>query len=291
MGFDLDRVRAYRVPDSRDRYDQRDTILYALGTGAGLSDADELQFTYERGLVALPTMALVQGTAGFWPMDPALGLDWRQILHGEQSLRLHRPLWPAGEVTGKTVIGGIADKGPGRPVLMQAVRELTDANSGAPWATLEEVWVLRGMGGFGGENVPVSEPLPAVPDRPADTAIDLPTSPQQAALYRLTGDRNPLHIDPVVAAAAGFDRPILHGLATFGLIGRALIHRACGGDARRLTAMRLRFTAPVYPGDTIRTEIWDKGDATRFRASVPARDVVVADAGMADCNGFPPPIR
>lgn len=287
MAFDPDRVRAYRVPESRDRYDPRETILYALAVGAGLGGEDEQRFIHERGLVALPTMALVLGTAGFWPMDPALGLDWRQVLHGEQSLRLHRPLWPAGEVVGTTVIGGIADKGPGGPVLLQAVRQLADAQTGAPWATLEEVWVLRGMGGFGGDDVAVSEPLAPVPDRPADTIIDLPTFAQQAALYRLTGDRNPLHIDPATAAAAGFERPILHGLAAFGVIGRALIHRACGGDARLLTAMRLRFTAPVYPGDTIRTEIWRDGDAVRFRASVAERGTVIADAGIAECRGFP----
>jgi len=284
--LDVERLRAYRVPDSRDRYDPREAILYALGTGAGLGDIDETGFTFERTLAALPTMALVLGTPGFWLMDRALGLDWARVLHGEQSLRLHRPLEAQGDIRGVTTIGGLADKGPGLAALLHCQRELFDGVSGAPVATLEEVWVLRGAGGFGGENVPVSEPLPPLPTRAADAVLDLPTSRQQALLYRLTGDRNPLHVDAATARAAGFDRPILHGLATFGLVGRALIHLACGGDARRLSAMRLRFTAPVYPGDTVRTEMWEEGGVLRFRALVPERGEVVIDGGIAERDGF-----
>jgi acyl dehydratase len=219
-------------------------------------------------------------------MDRALGLDWPQILHGEQSLRLHRPLQPQGDIMGRTTIGPVADKGPGKPVLLRCDRELTDGATGEPVATLDEVWILRGAGGFGGETAPVSPPLAPVPDRAPDSAIDLPTFPQQAALYRLTGDRNPLHIDSAVAAKGGFARPILHGLATFGLIGRALIAAACGGDATRLSAMRLRFTSPVYPGDVVRTEIWDLGQVIRFRALVPALGAIVADGGTAERDGF-----
>ncbi len=284
--LDVERLRAYRVPDSRDRYDPREAILYALGTGAGLGDIDESGFVFERALAALPTMALVLGTPGFWLMDRALGLDWPQILHGEQSMRLHRPLELQGDIRGVTTIGELADEGPGRPALLRCQRELFDGVSGAPVATLDEVWVLRGAGGFGGENVPVSAPLPPLPTRPADATLDLPTSRQQASLYRLTGDRNPLHVDAATARAAGFDRPILHGLASFGLVGRALIHLACGGDARRLSAMRLRFTAPVYPGDTIRTEMWEEDGALRFRASVAERGAIVIDGGIAERDGF-----
>jgi acyl dehydratase len=284
--IDVERLRAFRVPDSRDRYDPRETILYALGTGAGLADIDETGLVFERGLTALPTMALVLGTPGFWLMDRGLGLDWPQILHGEQSLRLHRPLDAVGDIRGVTTIGDLSDKGRGRPALLRCDRELFDAATGAPVASLEEVWVLRGAGGFGGHNLPVSAPLPPLPQRPADHRLDLPTSRQQALLYRLTGDRNPLHVDAATAQVAGFDRPILHGLSTFGLIGRALIHLACGGDARRLRTMRARFTAPVYPGDVVRTEVWDDGDALRFRASVPERGETVVDGGIAERDGF-----
>jgi acyl dehydratase len=284
--FDPDRVRAYKVADCRDRYDPREAILYALGVGAGLGGIDEQRFIYEHGLVTLPTMALVLGTPGFWLMDRALGFDWPRILHGEQSLRLRRKLAPQGDIMGRTTIGAICDKGPGRAVAMRCARTLADGGTGAPVAELEEVWILRGAGGFGGETAPVGLDLPPVPGRAADHVLDLPTFPQQAALYRLTGDRNPLHIDPAAAALGGFARPILHGLATFGVIGRALIAGVCGGDAGRLSAMRLRFTLPVYPGDLLRTEQWREDGAIRFRASVPARGEIVADGGVAELDGF-----
>ncbi len=285
--LDVARLRAYHVPPARDRYDRRETILYALGAGAGLAELDETHILWERDLVALPTLALVLGTPGFWPMDPASGLDWTMILHGEQSLRLYRPFEPEGDVAGATTIGRMRDKGAGRPAMLTTTRELTDGATGARIASLEELWVIRGAGGFGGEDVSISLPLPAMPGRPSDDALDLPTAPNQAALYRLMGDRNPLHVDVATARAAGLDRPILHGLATMGLVGRALIHLACAGDPRRLSAMRLRFTAPVIPGDTIRTEIWDEGDGMfRFRASVPARDALVVDCGVAERDRF-----
>ena len=276
-----DRLRAYRVPDVRSRWDVRDTIRYALGVGAGLSDIDEMGFVFEDGLAALPTMALMLGTPGFWLMEPELGLHWQKILHGEQSLKLHRPLPPDGDVIGKTWIGPLSDKGMEKPALLHCIRHLYDPANKALVAEMEELWVVRGVGGFGGENVPLGVGLDAMPDGPPDAALELPTARNQAALYRLTGDRNPLHILPEIAREGGFDRPTLHGLATMGLIGRALIHARCKGDAARLSAMKLRFTAPVFPGDEVLTEIWDAGDTVRFRARVPSRDVVVADCGSA----------
>jgi acyl dehydratase len=276
-----DRLRAQGVPDVRSHWDVRDTIRYALGVGAGLSDIDETRFVYEDGLVALPTMALTLGTPGFWLMEPELGLDWPQILHGEQSLTFHRPMPAEGDVIGKTWIGPLSDKGAGRPALLHCIRHLYDSASEDLIVEMEELWVLRGAGGFGGQNLPLGVGLDDMPDGQPDAVLTLPTARSQAALYRLTGDRNPLHILPDVAAKGGFERPILHGLATMGLIGRALTQMRCGGDATRLTAMKLRFTAPVYPGDEIMTEIWDLGDPIRFRAIVPARGVVVADCGSA----------
>jgi acyl dehydratase len=209
------------------------------------------------------------------------------VLHGEQSFRLHRPLEPEGDISGETRVASLRDRGPGKPVTMHCTRELVDGATGAPVASLEELWVLRGAGGFGGEDRPNALALPAMPERAADLSLDLPTAANQAALYRLTGDRNPLHIDPATAREAGLARPILHGLATMGLVGRAIVHLVCEGDPRRLSAMRLRFTAPVLPGDVIRTELWDHGDGRfRFRASVPARDVRVIDCGGAERDRF-----
>lgn len=284
--LDVERLRAYQVPAARDSYDPRDAILYACGTGAGLSDeVDELDFVFERRLKLLPTLALVLGTPGFWLMDPKAGLDWPLILHGEQSLRLYRPLEPADELIGETRIGEIADKGPGKSALVRAYRTIKDA-SGAIVAELSELWVLRGAGGFGGERVlPGATPV-AVPDAAPAAALDLPTSRNQAMIYRLSGDRNPLHIDPSTAARGGFERPILHGLSTMGLVARALAHLACDGDPGRLSSMAVRFTAPVYPGERIRTEIWLDGSAIFFRASVPERGSIVIDGGHATIDAF-----
>ncbi len=284
--LDVERLRAYSVPDCRDDYDARDTILYALGTGAGLSDAvDELHLLFERNLVALPTKALVLGTPGFWLMDPKVGLDWPQILHGEQSLKLFRPLEPQGSILGRTRIGDIADKGPGKPALFRAHRTL-ETMSGTPVAELDETWVLRGMGGFGGDrNLPEVPQVP-VPQGDADAWLDLPTARNQAALYRLTGDRNPLHVEASTAKLGGFERPILHGLATMGLVGRAIIHLCAEGNPQRLSSIKLRFTAPVYPGETVRTEVWRHPDGILFRASSVERGIMVIDGGLATIDAF-----
>jgi acyl dehydratase len=285
--LDLARLLAYAIPDVQDDYGPTDTILYALGTGAGLShDVDELPFLFERALIALPTMALVLGARGFWPMDEGTGLDWFNILHGDQRLTLLRPLKVADRLTGRTRITAIADKGAGKPALIRAIRDIRDG-SGALVAQAEETWVVRGAGGFGGKrNLPDDGPLGTIPDTAPDASINLPTSIGQASLYRLTGDRNPLHIDPAIAKQAGFDRPILHGLSTMGLVGRALIHGCCAGDPRRISSMHLRFTAPVLPGDTIRTDIWQDQDVLRFRATAMERNIMVIDGGEATLDRF-----
>lgn len=272
--LDVARLRAYRVPDARERYDARDAILYALGVGAGLEPTvDELSLVFERELRALPTLALVLGTPGFWPMDPRTGIDWPRVLHGEQTLRLHRPLAPGGEVVGATTITDIADKGPGGAALVRARRTL-EAPGGEPIAEMEEVWVLRGAGGFGGTRALPGPLAPPLPDRAPDAGVTLPTSSQQATLYRLSGDRNPLHVEPEAARVAGFDRPLLHGLSAMGLAARALIRLHCDGDPERLSMLAARFTAPVYPGDAVAVETWRDGDALSFRAKVGAATVM-----------------
>lgn len=279
--LDPETLLSYAIPDARDDYDPRDVIIYALGVGAGLSsDVDETHFLYERGLQALPTMALVLGTAGFWPMDPKSGLDWISILHGEQRLTLHQPLDPAGIMLGTTRVADLADKGPGKAAMIRAVKTLKNPG-GELVAEATETWVVRGGGGFGGARDLPGEALPPVPSRDPDYAVPLPTSRAQAATYRLSGDRNPLHIDPVTARRAGHERPILHGLSTMGVIARAVIHACAEGDAERLREIALRFTAPVFPGDTIETHIWLEAGRLHFRAMAVERGVVVADNGVA----------
>ncbi|RZF60585.1 dehydratase [Sphingomonas populi] len=284
--LEVGKLLAYHVPEVRQAYGPSDVILYALGVGAGLADFDELPFVYESGLRALPTMAIVLGSPGFWATDPETGIDPASVLHGEQSVRLHRPLDVQGELVGRTTIGAVSDKGAGRPALIQINRELTNVQSGEAIATLEEIWVLQGAGGFGGANRPMGLSSPEPPQRPADGSLLLPTAINQALLYRLSGDYNPLHVDPRAAAKAGFARPILHGLATAGVVGRALVRVCCANNPMRVSALRFRFTAPVWPGDAILTETWASADGCyMFRASVPARDLVVA-IGEIECDRF-----
>ena len=280
--LNFEKLRGFAIPQARDDYDPRDAILYALGVGAGLSAAiDETAMLYERRLQVLPTMALVLGTPGFWPMDPRCGLDWPRILHGEQRLKLYAPLDPAGTLIGETKVTDLADKGAGKAALVRAAKELRSPG-GTLVAEAVETWVVPGAGGFGGPRELPGQALPALPQRDPDYAISLPTTLAQAAIYRLSGDRNPLHIDPAFARNMGFARPILHGLSTMGLVARALIHAACGGDAGVLREMGLRFTAPVYPGDTIRTHIWCEGQTLHFCADAVERAVRVIDNGVAE---------
>ncbi|MGB3796369.1 MAG: MaoC/PaaZ C-terminal domain-containing protein [Alteraurantiacibacter sp.] len=249
--------------------------------GAGLSaEIEETSLVFERDLQVLPTMALVLGTPGFWAMDPGSGLDWLSILHGEQRLKIHTPLEPVGTLIGTTRVTDLADKGPGKPALIRARKEVRTL-SGVLVAETSEIWFVQGAGGFGGERSLPPEPQSQIPDRDPDLAISLPTSLAQAATYRLSGDRNPLHIDSETAASVGFDRPILHGLATMGIVGRALVHAACGGVASALREMNVRFTAPVYPGDTINTHIWHDGDTLHFRAYRNGFEHCVIDNGFA----------
>ncbi len=279
--LDVERLRAYTVPQTRDDYDPRDAILYALGVGAGLcAEIDETAFLFERDLQVLPTMAMVLGTPGFWAMDPKAGLDWLNILHGEQRLVVHVPLDPAGTLIGDTQVIGLADKGHGKPALLRAAKQLRTPG-GTLVAESIETWVIRGAGGFGGPRELEGDPLPPVPQSDPDYAITLPISLAQAAIYRLSGDRNPLHIDPATARSTGLDRPILHGLSTMGVMARALIHACGGGIAASLTEIALRFTAPVYPGDTICTHIWREGEALHFRATAVETGIVVVDNGIA----------
>jgi acyl dehydratase len=282
MPIDYARLKSWSFPDREHHFEARDTILYALGLGCGSDpmDRDDLRFVYEDGLKALPTMAVVLGYPGFWIRDPAAGIDWRKALHGEQGITLFRSLPPAGTVIGRSRVTEIIDKGPDKGALLYVARDVIDAASGELLCTLTSTNVLRGDGGFGGPSGPVPEPH-RLPDRTPDIAVDIRTLPQAALIYRLSGDDNPLHADPAVAAAAGFPRPILHGLCTFGVAGRAILRACCGNDPAGLTALQVRFSAPVFPGETIRTEIWRDGGVASFRARVVERDVVVLNNGRA----------
>jgi acyl dehydratase len=271
----------FPIPEVRQALRWQDCALYALSLGCGQDpmDESELRFVTEGpAMRALPTMAVVLGYPGFWLADPATGVDALRLVHGEQAVEIHAPLPVEGEVIGRSRVTAIVDRGAGKGALLYTERVILDAATGAKLATLEQTTFLRGDGGYGGPSGPVRKPAPEPEGEPA-IVLDLPTRPEIALLYRLNGDHNPLHSDPGVAAKAGFPRPILHGLATFGVVGRALLKAVCGGDPARFGRMACRFSAPVYPGETIRTEIWRQPDRIAFRARIVERDVVVVGYG------------
>ena len=283
MPLNPEKLLALKIPDVEHSYGPRDCILYALGLSFGQDplDADEIAFVYEKNLKVLPTFALVQGYSAYWLRQPELGVTWTHVVHGEQGFTLHKPVAAQGSVIGRTRIIDVIDKGAGRGALVFSEREIADKATGARLATLTQTTFCRADGGFGGEKREAPAPHP-IPARAPDAVCDLPTRPEMALIYRLSGDVNALHVDPEFARAAGFPRPILHGLATFGVAGYALLKSLCGCDPARLTAMAGRFSAPVFPGETIRTEMWRDNGVVSFRARVIERDVVAIDNGRAE---------
>ncbi len=280
MPIDAKRLLAFPIADTRQVFSKADSILYALSIGLGSDplDARQLDFVDQhRTLQAMPSMALVLGHPGFWLADPATGVDAVRLVHGEQSIAWHAPLPVEGEVIGHTRVVGLVDRGADKGSLLYTEKTLRDA-SGTLLATCAATVFLRGDGGYGGPTGPILPPA-AAPQGTPDSVIDLATRPEQALYYRLNGDDNPLHSDPAVAAKAGFPRPILHGLCTLGVITHALLRCLCDYKPERLGALSLRFSAPVYPGETIRTEIWRNGG---FRARVLERDVVVVNNGLLE---------
>jgi acyl dehydratase len=282
LPLNAEKLLALKIPDVEQSYGPKDCMLYALGLGLGQDplNAGELAFVYEKNLKILPTYALVQGYSAFWLRQPDLGITWTHVVHGEQGLVLHEPVAPQGNVIGRTRILDVVDKGEGKGALVYSERAIIDKASGRKFATLKQTTFCRADGGFGGAKR--EAPLPhALPARAPDGVCDFPTRPEMALIYRLSGDVNPLHADPEFAKSAGFPRPILHGLATFGVAGHALLKAVCGYDPAKLTAMSGRFSAPVFPGETIRTEFWRDAGVVSFRARVVERDAVVIDNGRA----------
>ena len=253
---------------------RRDVQLYHLRLGAGSGPDPELAYPYERDLGVLPTFAVVAGkgiSAGDQDRAsmsmPGIDVDVRAILHAGQELTVHRPLPASGTATLSSRVTEVWDKG--KAALIAYEQSATGEDGDPLWTETMRLWV-RGEGGFGGE--PGPEDHWSVPERAPDLVHDAPTSPRQALLYRLNGDLNPLHADPEVARAAGFDRPILHGLASYGIVAKAVVDRVLDGDANRLSGLSVRFAGVLSPGQTIRTEVWRTGDEVLLRATCPERD-------------------
>ncbi|WP_293390234.1 MaoC/PaaZ C-terminal domain-containing protein [Nevskia sp.] len=284
MAVDYQKLLNYPIPDVRQKYTRKDTMLYALGLGLGADPMDEqqLRFVYEDGLQVLPTYPVVLGHPGFWWKKPDTGVDWVRIVHGEQGLIIHKLPPPEGELIGRTRVKNIVDKGAGKGILVYSERIITDAATGELLATLPNTTFCRGDGGIGAPTGPVP-PVHELPTRTPDISITLDTLPQAALIYRLSGDDNPLHADPKVARAAKFERPILHGLCTFGVAGHALV-KALDYDVSRIASMHARFTAPVFPGESLTTDIWRDGALWSFRTRVAARDTVVLSNGRVQLH-------
>jgi len=272
-------------------YTRKEVILYALGIGMGAdpTDTEELDFVYEKNLRVVPSAAAVLSNVfgASWPppvyhqTKPGLrhsSLDPATVLHGETKVELHRPLPAEGTFTTKSRYVGAFDKGADKGALLLSEATWTDGN-GAKVATLSNTAFGRIEGGFGGPRE--GQPKPhAVPARAPDRTVEVHVPPGLAALYRLSGDTNPLHIDPEAARRVGFGRPILHGLCTFGITCRVVLKAFLDHDARRIYSHQLRWTAPVYPGDTLAVDLWQDEDQISFTARVPARNVAVVGNGL-----------
>jgi acyl dehydratase len=283
MTIVYDKLMALEIPPVEQAYEPKDCMLYALGVGLGHdpTNEDELAFVYEKKLKVLPTMATVIGHSGSLARNPNAGIDWVKVVNGEQSFTLHRPLDASDVIVGHTRLVEVIDKGAGKGALLLTERKITDKKTGEAIATVAQTIFCRGDGGFGGPPRDAPPPHP-IPERKPDAVCDLGTRPEMALIYRLSGDYNPLHAEPAFAKAAGFERPILHGLGTFGVSGHAVLKTICGYDPARVTAFAGRFSAPVYPGETIRTEMWRDGHVVSFRARVVERDVIAINNGRAE---------
>ncbi|MDP1630711.1 MAG: MaoC/PaaZ C-terminal domain-containing protein [Caulobacter sp.] len=256
----------------------RETMLYALGVGMGADpmNEQELPFVYESGLKAVPTMA----TTVAWGAGPSLGkmgINFLLVVHGEQKVEFHKPFPSEAEITAEGRILGVYDKGD-KGAVIYVETTLKDARSGEAIATLTGSTFARGDGNFGGPSDGAPEPH-AVPARAPDLSLDFATRPDQALIYRLSGDRNPLHADPKFAKAAGFPRPILHGLCTYGITCRAVLQAYADFDPARIKSHQVRFSSPVFPGETITVDLWKDGDVVSFEARVKDRGVTVVKNG------------
>jgi acyl dehydratase len=279
MPINPDAANAEPGPPSERSWNSKDCLLYSVGVGAGSIDPTgfELAFTTEnsKGVEqrVLPTFAVIVGIG----MGDVGTFNLAMLVHGEQAIELHREIPTEGKILTTARVVGVYDKGSAAVVVNES--ESVDAETGEPMFTTRNSMFIRGEGGWGGDRGP-SGPRNVAPERDPDAVVTYPTRPDQALTYRLSGDRNPLHSDPEFAKLGGFDRPILHGLCTYGFTGRALLHTLCDSDAARFKSMEGRFSKPVYPGDALTVRMWIDGGEAIFRTETQNGDVVI-DQGRA----------
>ncbi|MFC3787107.1 acyl dehydratase [Sphingopyxis italica] len=276
MTFRPDRILAHDFGEARQSYTARDAILYALGVGLGGDPLDEgdLAFLDETRLSVLPTFAVTLCSPGMWIRDAAFGVDFRRLVHSAQSAEFHALLPASAEVVGTARVVGLADRGEGRGAVLELERQIADAADGGLYCTLRQTLLLRGNGGFGGSPPPPTTSV--IPDTAPDAEASARLSPRAALIYRLSGDWNPLHIDPAFAKSAGFERPIMHGLGSYAVAGAA-VSRALDRNPADMSALSCRFSGIVLPGDTLTFSIWLDADGAAFRAHVEGR--LVLDEG------------
>ena len=282
MPMNFDSVGAVSSPGERS-WTSKDGLIYALGVGAGQTDPTgfELEFTTENSKdiaqKILPTYPVVIGLGGGGDMPSFGNINFAMLVHGEQGLDVFGPIPAEGTVVSTTKIVGIYDKKSGALVVTEGESKYKDSGELA-FRTRSGIFI-RGEGGFGEDHGPALPPKVVIPDKAADHEVTYATRTDQALLYRLSGDRNPLHSDPSFAAMAGFPKPILHGLCTYGFTGRALLHTLCGSDPARFSGMDVRFTRPVMPGDVLTVRMWLEGSGEALFQTVTQDGTVVIDGG------------
>jgi acyl dehydratase len=248
----------------------KDTMLYAVGVGA--KPETELEYVFEgKGPKVLPTFAVIPGMLSLGGLIGSVDINLAMLLHGEQSITLHRELPPEADVQVTGRVSEVWDKGKAAVIGAEGIVEDKDG----PLLTATATLFIRGAGGFGGERGPSTVGKNAPPDRGPDHVVEDVIRPEQAAIYRLSGDPNPIHIDPDFAVMAGFQKPFLHGLCTYGFVGRAILSALCGGDAARFRSFEARFADQIYPGDTVVTKIWETGGGEAMVQAETAAGVVV----------------
>lgn len=277
MPINQDALLGWKSQPITQAYTKKDVMFYALSLGVCEDplNLNDLKFTYEKDLNVFPTMPVVMGSPGPWFQNPDFGINGRMMVHAEQGLKLLKPMPVEGKIRAITECVNIIDKGEGKGAMVYMDRTIYDDATGEKLAIVTGMAFARADGGFGGKTGPIPTPQ-EIPTRDADLVVDMKTLPQAALFYRLNGDMNPLHSDPEFAQSAKFPRPILHGLATYGLAARCIISNY--GEFNEINA---RFSAPTFPGETVTIEFWKDGNEITFRASVNERGAVVLNNGYA----------
>ena len=289
MPISYDHIMSLKTEGTESSYSDKETMLYALGVGFGRDpmNEDELPFVYEGMndpgyLKTVPTMATVIQWGGGALRES--GINYLMVVHGEQRVTLHRPLPSAATIIGDERVIGAFDKGAGKGAVIVTEKKIRLKDTNEPLCTLVSSTFARGDGGFGGPTTGAPEPHP-IPERKPDATYEASILEDQAFIYALSGDRNPLHRDPKIAKAAGFPKPIIHGLCTYGTTCRAIITNVLGHDAAKITGYDVRFSTPVYPGETVLVDVWKDGDVISFRARLKERELVAINNGKCTLSG------